>query len=218
VEFNIWWFVVPYAAAMVYFLVKKGALEKLIAQSKKRRGKAAREREGAAPSPKAQPAKTPKQPERVTDHTQVEFRAGFRDVRWGDAPTLEMTPVKTEGEETLYMRASDVMRLGEGRLSGINYQFWRGRLAGVFIQIAPGSLDRVVEALTALYGRPALPKDGKLKFYWLTLGSGDLATQAMIDGDSERKAGSLVIFSKTIADERKALAAELHIVMLRRPT
>ncbi|HKC23764.1 MAG TPA: hypothetical protein VKF32_03430, partial [Thermoanaerobaculia bacterium] len=137
----------------------------------------------------------------------AEFRPGFRDVRWGDQPTLEMTVVKTEGEETLYMRASDVMRLGEGRLSGINYQFWRGHLAGVFIQIAPGSLDRVVEALTSQYGKPALPKDGKLKFYWFNLGGGDTATQAMIDGDAERKAGSLFIFSKAIAEERKAAAA-----------
>ena len=205
-SFNIWYFVLPYAAAAVYFLLRKGALEKVIEASKRRKQAAASGKDAAtssssmaaAAAPKAAPK--PKAPEPPPGG----FRPGFRDARWGDPPAGDMTLLKTDGNETLYMRSSDTMRIGEGRLSGINYQYWRGRFAGVFLQISPGSLDRVVEALTQQYGRPAVPKDGKPKFYWLSLGIAEQATQAMVDGDPERKAGTVVIYSKSIADERKA--------------
>lgn len=210
-KFNFWYFVLPYAVAAVYFLLRKGALENLIEATKRKKADASK-KDGATSSPGVtapsaaapKPAAKPKSPEPAAGA----FRAGFRDVRWGDPPAGDMTLLKTDGDETLYMRSSDMMRIGDGRLSGINYQYWRGRCASVFLQISPGSLDRVIDALTQQYGKPAVPKDGKPKFYWLSLGSGDLATQAMVDGDPERKAGTVVIFSKTIADERKAEQAK----------
>ena len=223
-SFNVWYFILPYAAAAVYFLLKKGALERVLEASKKKKADASK-KEGATSSPSISPAAAaakaapkPKAPEPPPGG----FRSGFRDVRWGDAPAGDMTLLKTDGGETLYMRSSDMMRIGEGRLSGINYQYWQGRCASVFLQIAPGSLDRVVEALTQQYGKPAVPRDGKPKFYWLSLGIGDQATQAMVDGDPERKAGTVVIYSKSIADERKAeqakAAAAANAIPLGPPT
>jgi hypothetical protein len=208
VSFNVWYFILPYAAAAVYFLLRKGALERLIEASKKKKADASKKEAAASnssPGVPAAPKSTPKS--KAPEGQPGAFRPGFRDVRWGDPPAGDMTLLKTDGNETLYMRSSDTMRIGEGRLSGINYQYWRGRCAGVFLQIAPGSLDRVVEALTQQYGKPAVPRDGKPKFYWLSLGFADQSTQAMVDGDPERKAGTVVIFSKTIADEKKAEAA-----------
>jgi hypothetical protein len=207
VEFNIWFLFVPYAAAGIYFLFRRDAWQKLVQMQKDRKaGGAARAAGAAASKAAARPSKasTPA----VAEHAgPAGFRPGFRDVRWGDAPTGEMTLLKSDGDESLYMRSSDTMKLGEGRLRGINYQYWKNRCAGVLIQISPGSLERVLEALTASYGKASQPRDNKSKFYWMSLGTGESATQAMVDADLERQTGTLVIFSKTIADERKAADA-----------
>lgn len=135
---------------------------------------------------------------------KAEFKPGFRDVRWGDAPVAGMVLLKKDGDEATYMRTTESMRIGEGKLAGINYQFWRGKLHGVVLQVAPGSIGFVMDALKAVYGKPSQPNPMKTKFYWMTLGSGDGATQAMVDIDMDKQSGTAIIFSKMLVDRRKA--------------
>ena len=135
---------------------------------------------------------------------RAQFKPGFRDVRWGDPPAPGMSFIRRDGDEALAMRADDSLRIGEGRLAGINYQFWKGRLHGVVLAIAPGSLKAVIDAVQLVYGKPSQPNPMKPKYYWMSVGSGDETTQAMLDVDTARNTGTLVIFSKNLVDRRKA--------------
>jgi len=135
---------------------------------------------------------------------RAEFKPGFRDVRWGDPPAAGMSVLKKDGDETLYMRSDDSMRIADGRLSGINYQFWRGKLHGVVLRIAAGSLVPVLRAVEKVYGKPTQPNPLKPRYYWTELGGGDDATQAMLEADTSKQAGTLIIFSKVLLDRRKA--------------
>jgi hypothetical protein len=137
-----------------------------------------------------------------TKHAQ--FKPGFRDLRWGDPPAPGMSPLKKEGDEALYMRSNDSLRVGEGRLAGINYQFWKGELHGVVLRIAPGSLVKVLQAVEKVYGKPTQPNPMKPRYYWTALGSGDETTQVLLDVEKGHDAGTLVIFSKVLLDRRKA--------------
>ena len=49
----------------------------------------------------------------------AQFKAGFRDLRWGDPQAPGMAVLKKDGEEALYMRGNDSLRMGDGRLAGI---------------------------------------------------------------------------------------------------
>jgi len=138
----------------------------------------------------------------------AQFKAGFRDVRWGDPPVQGMAVLKQDGHECLYMRSSDSLRLGDGRLTGINYKFWRGKLHGVVLQIAPGSLRDAMNAVQKVYGKPTQPNPLKQRYYWMSLGEGADTTQAMFDVEPTRQSGTLIIFSKVLVDRRKAEEGE----------
>src|SRR5258706_1309333 len=129
---------------------------------------------------------------------KAEFKPGFRDVRWGDVPSAGMSVLRKDGEETVYMRANDSLRIGEGRLTGINYQFWRGKLQGVIVEIAPGSVRVVMQAVQQVYGKPTQPNPLKPKYYWMSIGAGDEATQAMIDVDTPKQTGTPILFRKMV--------------------
>lgn len=135
---------------------------------------------------------------------RAEFKAGFRDVRWGDPPAPGMSVLKKNGDETLCMRANDSLRVGEGRLASINYKFWRGRLHGVVLEIAAGSLLPVLKAVQQVYGKPTQPNPMKPRYYWMELGAGADATQAMLEADPGKQSGTLIIFSKVLVDRREA--------------
>jgi hypothetical protein len=135
---------------------------------------------------------------------KAEFKPGFRDVRWGDVPAAGMSVLRKDGDEAVYMRTNDSLRIGEGRLNGINYQFWRGKLHGVILQIAPGSVGLVMKAVQQVYGKPTQPNPLKQKYYWMSVGTADDSTQAMVDVDTVKQSGTLIIFSKVLVDRRKA--------------
>ena len=134
----------------------------------------------------------------------AQFKPGFRDLRWGDPPAPGMALLKKDGDESVFMRSGDSLRLGEGRLAGINYQFWKGKLHGVILQIAAGSNVSVMKAVQQVYGKPTQPNPLKQRYYWMSLGAGEDATQAMFEVDPAKPAGTLIIFSKTLVDRRKA--------------
>jgi hypothetical protein len=135
---------------------------------------------------------------------RAQFKPGFRDVRWGDPPAPGMSFIKKDGDEALAMRGDDSLRIGEGRLASINYQFWRGKLHGVVLSIASGSVKPVLDAVQQVYGKPTQPNPMKPKYYWMSVGSGEEATQAMLDVDTVKSSGTLIIFSKVLMDRRKA--------------
>ena len=141
---------------------------------------------------KEEPAKTP-----------PPFRPGFRDVRWGDAPLPGMRTVHNEGKETLTTRPGDVLRIGEGKLTGINYQYWSSRLAAVILNIQPGSFKQIMEALTLQYGKSTQPNPLKPKFYWMSLGSGENAMQVILESN-DKQGGTVMLISKRIAEQRNA--------------
>src|SRR5205823_3395630 len=101
-----------------------------------------------------------------------------------------------------YMRPNDSLRLADGRLTRINYKFWRGKLHGVVLEVSPGSLKQVMEAMRVVYGKPSQPNPLKSKFCWMSLGAGEESTRAMIDADVTRQSGTAIIFSRVLIDRR----------------
>ena len=133
---------------------------------------------------------------------RAEFKPGFRDLKWGDSPPPGMTVLKKEGDEVLYSRPADSLRIGEARLASIHYQFWKGKLSTVILSASPGTMKTVMEHVVGAYGKPSQPNPLKQKFYWMSLGSGETATQAIADV-TDAQGGTIIIFSKAIADRRK---------------
>lgn len=197
-KFSIGWFLFgilgPYSIWLLSILIREGP-EGIIRRKK-------REPKGP-PDTRLDPATLGGGAERQTPPPKAPFKPGFRNLNWGDPPTPGMSLLKSEGDESLYMRTGDSMKIGEAELSSIHYQYWRGRFAAVAVEVAPGSVGKAIDALRVAYGNPSQPKQNKSKYYWLGLGSGEGATQAMLDTNSERQSGMLVIFSRVIADERK---------------
>jgi len=159
-----------------------------------------------ADAPAAPKAAGPAVPARRHD-----ARPGFRDVRWGDPPAPTMSLLQVEGDSELYMRADDMLRYGRARLLRMNYQFWRGRLAGIVMQVAPDNLDQALDELVREYGKFSQPKDNKSKYIWL--GSGEKATQVIVDADLEKLSATVIMMSKTIADEKKAAGIASNAVL-----
>jgi hypothetical protein len=134
---------------------------------------------------------------------RAQFKPGFRDIRWGDGPPPGMVVLQKDGEDALYTRPNDSLRVGEGKLTSIHYRFWKGKLHGVEMQVAPGSLKSVVDAITAVYGKPSQPNPMKERYYWMSVGRGEDETQGMIDAE-DRMRGKIVLFSKVLVARRES--------------
>jgi hypothetical protein len=128
---------------------------------------------------------------------------GFRDLVWGDAPKPTMTLHHEDGDEALYMRATDKLKLGGVPLTSIAYSFYRSRFQGVSIEMPDTSAGTLHRYLVAEWGEPKQPNPHTPKYYWPDLIKGDQATQAVLEKIPISRKATLIITSKAIRDQKE---------------
>jgi hypothetical protein len=77
----------------------------------------------AAATPSAPPSRDPS-PGSVA---YLDFKNGFRDLKFGDPPTENMVIVEDAGESKYYRRTGDDLTIGGARLSSLDYGFYKNR-------------------------------------------------------------------------------------------
>jgi hypothetical protein len=88
----------------------------------------------------------------------LDAKNGFRDLKFGSAPTKDMELVRVDGEARIYQRPHDALEIGDGKCKRILYVFDKNRLHGVSVTTEGRNNSRAVrDALYAAYGEPTLP-------------------------------------------------------------
>lgn len=128
---------------------------------------------------------------------------GFRDLVWGDEPKPTMTLHHQDGDEALYVRATDKLKLGGVPLTSIAYSFYRSRFQGVSIEMPDSSAGTLHRYLVAEWGEPKQPNPHTPKYYWPDLIKGDQATQAVLEKIPISRKATLIITSKAIRDQKE---------------
>ncbi len=99
----------------------------------------------------------------------AQIKDGFRDMRWGDAPTADFERVDRgpskpslygSPEAVKYRRRSDKLAIGEVHLGSISYYFEDNKLREVFVYVnseAPSTdFWAIADVLKATYGAPEI--------------------------------------------------------------
>jgi hypothetical protein len=116
---------------------------------------------------------------------KIAFQPGFRDLKWGDAPTAQMTVDFEDGDDKGCLRASDKMEIEGAAVTEIKYFFYRNRLNAVLIAIAAGGVPSVFETFKAMMGPPtAQPNPYIFEYHWTRIGEGKEATSALLKQNS----------------------------------
>jgi hypothetical protein len=97
----------------------------------------------------------------------LDFRNGFRDLKFGDPPAADMRLVEDHGETTYYTRPGDDLRIGNSQLNRIAYGFYRGRFYTALLSTEGLTNSRaLLEVLRQAYGRGARPNRFMDRYYW----------------------------------------------------
>lgn len=93
---------------------------------------------------------------------------GFRDFKWGDEPSAELTGKIPDRDMSFYKRQSDRMEIGGARLESILYAFYKDRLYAVVLTPATQSDGAaLLLALEAQFGRATQPNRFLDDYRWL---------------------------------------------------
>jgi hypothetical protein len=130
------------------------------------------------------------------------LRPGWRDLKWGDAPTAAMELVQEAGEDSSYTLKGEELKLDGAPVERILYTFYQGRFSNVHVEIAPNTADQVFKGLTARWGKPSQPNTFIEDFYWENKSHGVEATLAMFSRNPSTKAATLAVQSKYIKAKR----------------
>lgn len=133
------------------------------------------------------------------------LKAGFRDMKWGDAPRKEMEVLDEVGEEKFCRLATDDLTWSGAPVDKIVYQYWTNRFSDVYIEIPPLSADRILRDLQDGWGRAEQPNKFIEDFLWRNKGIGPEASEALFSRNPNTRGATLVISSSYIK-AKKALA------------
>ena len=121
---------------------------------------------------------------------------GFRDLRWGDAPTQAMTLVSQNAAEAVYALPGDLLRVEDVPVETIHYIFSDGKFAAVRIDAPLHAGDPLLRALSQHWGFPDTSDPRALKQQWTHLVSGALATAAVLEKNPVSRRATLFLFRK----------------------
>ncbi|MCC6130493.1 MAG: hypothetical protein IT186_11250 [Acidobacteria bacterium] len=135
---------------------------------------------------------------------------GFRDMRWGQPPADGMAKVHEAGDDALYKRENDILRVGPAVANSILYGFYQGRFQAVMLEFQVTGFDALARHLSGEWGTPRVSKDG-FKVVWTGLLAGDEATQAVLEKRVETKTTKLLISSSAIVAEREKIRGQTKV-------
>jgi hypothetical protein len=97
----------------------------------------------------------------------LDFRNGFRDLKFGDPPTQDMKVFEEGGETKFYRRSSDDLTIGNANIEEISYGFYKGRLYSVLLQTGGLINSRALLAvLREAYGPGSRPNQFMDRYLW----------------------------------------------------
>jgi hypothetical protein len=97
----------------------------------------------------------------------LDFRNGFRDLKFGDPPTQNMTVFEEGGDTKFYRRSSDDLTIGNANIKEISYGFYKGRLYSVLLQTGGLINSRALLAvLREAYGPGSRPNQFMDRYLW----------------------------------------------------
>jgi hypothetical protein len=97
----------------------------------------------------------------------LDFRNGFRDLKFGDLPTQDMRIFEDSVETRFYRRPSDDLTIGGAKVSEIVYGFYKGRFYAVLISTKGIVNSRaMLDVLQQAYGLGRRPNQFLDDYYW----------------------------------------------------
>jgi len=130
---------------------------------------------------------------------------GFRGIKWGQdistVPGLKYLETdKASGGVQRYARERDELRVGGAELETINYDFWRGKFSGVWID-TKGSANSygLEDAVFEKFGKGYQSNEYIEKYSWF----GE-TTRMMLEYNEISENGRLYMWAKVINDQREA--------------
>lgn len=117
--------------------------------------------------------------------------AGFRGLQWGtDIATVkkEMVLIESDGDEKIYSRKKDKLKIGEAKVSEISYGFYKGRLHNVMIIFSGYSnFSKLKQTLIETYGESYQDNEFMERYWWgmgspvvISLKYSDVSNQGLI--------------------------------------
>jgi len=126
------------------------------------------------------------------------LRAGFREMKWGEAPRAGMILLEETGEDRFYTAPGENLDYGGAPLNRIVYKYWQNRLAEVQVEIPPASVDPVLRQITAEWGKPDRPNRFIEDYNWQNDKQGIEGTAASFSKNPATRAALLLIQSRYI--------------------
>jgi hypothetical protein len=135
----------------------------------------------------------------------LDGRDGFRDVKFGDPPKEGMALIENDGQLKFYHRSSDDLTVGTGRLSGITYGFYKGRLMSVLLSTR-GLVDSraLLATLQAAYGPGDQQNEYLEEYFWLGNVVRAVYSQKPISNDATADISNEAISAEKASDEKTA--------------
>ena len=130
------------------------------------------------------------------------MKPGFRDFKWGDAPTKGMEVLDEHAESKFCWIPADDLTWCDAPVDRIVYEFWENRLAEVLIEMPPLSAERVLKDLNAGWGKPEQPNKFIEDFAWQNKAAGPEATTAVFSRNPSTRGATLRILSGYIQTKK----------------
>jgi len=130
------------------------------------------------------------------------LKAGFREMKWGEAPRPGMTLLEESGDDRFYTNEGDDLEFGGAPLNRIIYKYFQNRLCEVQIEIPPASVDAVFRHLTAEWGKPDRPNRFIEDYGWQNDKLGVEGSVASFSRNPNTRAAVLLIQSRYILAKR----------------
>jgi hypothetical protein len=135
--------------------------------------------EGSTPAPAQPPAEAVQQRPVVVKPTPapvepspgslayLDFKNGFRDLKFGDPPAADMVLKEDSGDSKFYVRPQDELGIGGATVNRIAYGFYKERLSSILIETKGLTNSRgLLDVLRQAYGIGEQPNRFMNSYTW----------------------------------------------------
>jgi hypothetical protein len=151
------------------------------------------------PSAAIEPSRPPLEPS-PGSLAYLDFKNGFRDLKFGDSPTNDMVLKEDGGDSKYYFRPRDELTIGRAHMDRLVYGFYKNRLAAVLINTKGLWNSRaLLDVLRQAYGYGSQPNEFMQRYTWRSA-----RVIISYDGNSITRDASVWFFSIPLTDEEKA--------------
>lgn len=128
---------------------------------------------------------------------------GFRDLKWGDPPTDDMTfAFMLDPESKVYIRLNEKLCLGEAKLKEVEYGFYQDRLMMVVLLFEEDkNYDLLKSICKKKFGEETEKKFGEIA--WLSLKTGVILRYHFVEDRGRLSLGNRLIVTEHLKAEEK---------------